>query len=83
MSQIALNLADLIANDEVCFAAGILLSDCRGPVVTVNRRALDGTAVVINAGETRARAIVQVLRMRYPRLRAYESTPRGAWKKIR
>jgi hypothetical protein len=79
--RIAINVADLIASEATAFVAGILLGDCRGPTVTVDKSRVDGTALVINADEQRARAIVEILRRRVPKLRAYEQNGKS-WKRI-
>jgi hypothetical protein len=83
MKKIALNINDLFANDEVCYGAACVLKNCVGEVVIVDKKSLDEKAVVLSTDENSARGIVEILRMWYPLLRAYESTPRGTWKKIR
>jgi hypothetical protein len=79
-NRIAINVADLVASEATAFTAGILIGDCQGPTVTVDKSRVDGTALVINADERRARAIVEILRRKNPKLRVYEYNGSG-WKR--
>ena len=85
--KIAANLADLTRYDSIprqCLIAPVIQS--RQTVETDSGR-LDGTAVILDCDETRARAIVDLLRFydtkakRYL-LRAYQQGSRGGWTKL-
>lgn len=84
--RIAANIADLTRYDAVprqCLIAPVVQAQ---QIVQVEPGRVDGAAVVLECDETRARAIVELLRTydakakRYV-LRAYAEGPRGGWKK--
>ena len=85
--MIAANIADLTRYDEIprqCLIAPVVPSK---RIVHVEPRMLDGAAVILECDETRAKAIVSILRSydakakRYA-LRAYTQGPRGGWAKL-
>ena len=85
--KIAANIADLTRYDEIprqCLIAPVVPSR---EMVQTETGHLDGAAVVLECDETRAKAIIALLRSydakakRYA-LRAYQQGPRGGWKKM-
>ena len=87
MSQrIAANIADLTRYDAIprqCLIAPVVQTQ---RIIDAEPGRVDGAAVVLECDETRARAIVNLLRSydvkakRYV-LRAYAEGPRGGWRK--
>ena len=78
--MIALSLADIGTADPVAYM--LVEPVIRGrKTVEVQPGRVDGVAVVLECDDERARAIVDVLRMKYPkwRMRAWERVD-GAWK---
>jgi hypothetical protein len=87
MTQVAINIADLTRMPPMI--AGMLIGEVTHNRQTVNaeKGMVDGMAVVLECEKERAQAIVEVIRTadknhgRYL-TRAYQSGPRGGWKKI-
>mgnify|MGYP003552083040 CR=1 FL=1 len=80
----AINLTDMTKDDIV--KQFVILPVCPNKIViNVNKNRLDETAIVLECDETRAKAIVDVVRSKYHRnlFRCYESkTGKGGWKRI-
>jgi hypothetical protein len=77
----AVNLADLAAIDSPVVRMLIVPHISSRQTVEVERRRVDGTAVVLACPEAQAAAIVEVIRLRIPRhrLRCYRSTGENRW----
>jgi len=81
--QYAINIADLTRDP-------IMASLLIGPVtaahliVRAEPNAADGHAVILECDQQRAKAILDVIRMRYDKatVRCYRQGPRGGWRRI-
>ncbi|MBC7235014.1 MAG: hypothetical protein H5T69_04170 [Chloroflexi bacterium] len=78
--EYALNIYDLAALGDL---AGVLIGPVLGGVAPVGNELVDEVGITLACDEDRALAIIDVLRLRMPRLRAYRRGPRGGWKQLR
>ena len=81
----AVNLADLTHSNR-CIdhrMAAMMVASVMGDVVDVNKARVDESVVVLDCSDERARAIIDVIRLKLPknRLRCYEKTT-GRWRRI-
>jgi len=81
--QYAVNVADLTTDTII---AGFLVGPVTraGNIVRAEPSAADGHALVLDCDDEQAAAIVDVIRMKYPKnlFRCYERGKRGAWRRI-
>jgi len=76
----AVNLPDLLYPDRLLMAR-LLIEPVRGEVVYVNGRRLDEVALELACSEERARAIIDIIRMKFKWLRCYQCKQTG-WRRI-
>jgi hypothetical protein len=78
---IAVNVADLSAQNETMMCL-LLGEHIRNKIVRdVAPGCIDGMAVELECDDEQAEAIVEVLRLKDPSIRAYREGPRGGWNK--
>jgi len=79
----AINIADLDRDDTL---ANFLIMPVayNRTIVRAEPGAADGHALVLDCGDEQAQAIIEVIRIKWPRnlLRCYRRTRRGTWRKV-
>jgi len=79
----AINITDLEKDDIVANFLVMPAAHSR-TIVRAEPSAADGHALVLDCDDEQAAAIVDVIRMKYPKnlFRCYRQGPRGGWRRI-